>query len=269
MRVSKRRDGMFAEVRLQKICALLQQKGEVSVAELCESLCVSAATVRSDLSRLEAQNMLKRTHGGAIPMSGARKELTTSEKSTQNIAAKMAIAQKALDFLQPATAVALDTGTTTMELAKRMQPLRDLTVITNDAAIALCLERADAIDTLLLGGVMRKQFHCTVGNSVIQMLDQLHIDTLFLATNGFHLPYGLSTPSIEMANIKRKLIEISSRVVLLADKSKLNTNSLVHFASLSELDVIISDADLEETLKKTPGGEHIQFVYVDVPDDKP
>ena len=260
----KRRNGVFAEVRLQKICALLQEKGEVSVAELCEEFSASSATIRSDLAKLEALSQLKRTHGGAILMDGFARELTTKEKRSQNIAAKAAIAQKALEYIQPGSAIALDTGTTILELAKRMQEIQTLTAITNDVEIAMCLEQAQSIDILLLGGLLRKQFHCTVGASVSQMLEQLHIDTLFLATNGLSLQRGLSTPSIEMAKIKKELIAISGRVVLLADKSKLDVNSFVNFAQLSDVDVIISDADIAEALKSETATAHIEFVHVDV-----
>lgn len=186
---------------------------------------------------------------------------------SQNMEAKAAIAQRALDYLQPGSAVALDTGTTMMELAHRMQGLQNLTAITNDAEIALCLEQASGIDVLLLGGLMRKQFHCTVGTSVTQMLEQLHIDTLFLATNGMSLRNGLSTPSIEMANIKRKMIDVSGKVILLVDKSKLENNSLAYFAQLSDVDVIISDADIGEELKKDPTTRHIEFVPVNVQEE--
>ncbi len=260
----KRRNGVFAEVRLQKICTLLQEKGEVSVAELCEKFSTSSATIRSDLAKLEALNQLKRTHGGAILMDGFDRELTTKEKRTQNIAAKAAIAKRALEYIQPGSAVALDTGTTVLELAKRMQDIHGLTAITNDVEIAQCLEQAPDIDILLLGGLMRKQFHCTVGTSVLQTLDQLNIDTLFLATNGLSLQHGLSTPSIEMANIKKRLIEISRKVILLVDQSKLEVNSFVNFAQLSDVDVLITDADIGEALKKEAGTAHIEFAHVSV-----
>ena len=262
--MAKRRNSMFAEVRLQKICSLLRENGEVSVADLCDRFSASAATVRADLAKLEAQNQLKRTHGGAILVDGPIQELTTTEKMTHNIEAKAAIAQKALEYIRPGMAIALDTGTTMMELAKRIQNIPNLTTITNDTEISLCLEQIRGIDILLLGGLVRKQFHCTVGTLVQQMLDQLHVDILFLATNGLNLQHGLSTPSIEMGNIKRKLIDVSSKVILLVDSSKLDNNSLIYFAQLSDVDVIISDADLGERLRSDPKTQHIEFVRAEI-----
>lgn len=262
--MAKRRNSVFAEVRLQRICSLLREKGEVSVADLCDMFSASAATIRADLAKLEAQNLLKRTHGGAIPVEKTAQELTTTEKMTRNVEAKAAIAQKALEYIRPGMAIALDTGTTIMELAKRIQNIPNLTAITNDTEISLCLEQASGIDILLLGGLVRKQFHCTVGAMVQQMLDQLHIDTLFLATNGLNLQHGLSTPSIEMGNIKRKMMDVSGKVVLLVDSSKLDNNSLICFAQLTDVDVIISDADLGEQLRTDPKTAHIEFVHAEV-----
>ena len=126
----KRRTGVYAELRLQRICAALQEHGEVSVAELCEQFSMSAATIRADLAKLEAQQRLRRTHGGAIPWERPVWKPPIREVPPQSKTAKAMIAQKALQYLRPGSVAALDAGTTTLELARRMRDLQDLTVIT-------------------------------------------------------------------------------------------------------------------------------------------
>ena len=265
----KRRTGVYAELRLQRICAALQEHGEVSVAELCEQFSMSAATIRADLAKLEAQQLLRRTHGGAIPWERPVWKPPIREIPPQSKTAKAMIAQKACRYLRPGSVVALDAGTTTLELARCMRELQDLTVITNDARIARCLEQAGGIDTLLLGGLLQRTLHCAVGADVLQALEQMHIDTLFLAADGVSVRNGLSTASFELANIKRKLIAAASRVVLLADKDKVGNDALAYFAPLSAVDVIISDADLAEPLRQEPSTRYVEFVHAGEPEERP
>lgn len=265
----KRRNGVYAEVRLQRICAALQENGEVSVAELCEQFSMSAATIRADLAKLEAQKLLRRTHGGAIPWDRPVWKPPIREVPPQNRTAKAMIAQTALRYLRPGSVAALDAGTTMLELAGCMQDMQDLTVITYDAEVALRLEQADGIDTLLLGGQLQRPLHCAVGPNVPQALEQMHIDTLFLAADGISIRNGLCTASFELANIKRRLIAAASQVVLLADKSKLENNVLAYFAPLSDVDVIISDADLEQALRQEPSTRYVDFVHAVWPEERP
>ena len=260
----KHQNSLFAEVRRQDISALVQKEGKITVNALCEKFSVSPATIRTDLKELESSGQLKRTHGGAIMIGNAGYELTSKEKVVQNIAAKAAIAKEAQRFVCAGDAIAVDTGTTGLELAKLLVSEGNLTVVTNDLETALFLEYNSDVNIMLLGGIVRKHFCCTLGSFVMEALDKIHIDTLFLATNGVSLEHGLSTPNVEVANIKRKLIQTSSRVVLLADKSKFQNNSFIYFASLEDIDVIISDADIGEKLKDTPNAGHIEFIHVDV-----
>ena len=193
--MSKRQNSLFAEVRRQEISELVQREGKVTVNALCERFSVSPATVRTDLTELEAMGALKRTHGGAIMVGNSAFELTSNEKRSHHIEAKAAIAKAALQYIRPGDAIAIDTGTTTMEFATMLTSIHNLTVVTNDVEIALFLEQNSDINVFLLGGIVRKQFHCTVGSFVTEELERLHIDTLFLATNGLSLERGLSTPN--------------------------------------------------------------------------
>lgn len=259
----KRQNSIFAEIRRQEISSLIQKNGEVSVNALCDKFSVSPATIRTDLNEMASAGSIKRTHGGAILLGRAGYELTTSEKRAKNIGAKRAIAKEALRYIHQGDAIGIDTGTTAMELAKLLVPFQNLTVVTNDIEIALMLEQTSNINIMLLGGIVRKKFHCTVGNTVVDELGKIHIDTLFLATNGISIERGLSTPNVDVASIKRKMIEDSGRVVLMADKSKFQNDSFSYFASLSDLDVIISDGEFSAKLKGALGTEKIEFVHVE------
>lgn len=237
---------MFAELRRKEIAKLVQEKGTVTVEDLCAMYSVSAATIRNDLTELERVGALQRTHGGAIGHSFVNYEPTSQEKEIKNVVQKQAIARKAMEYIHPGDVIVLDTGTTTYELAKLVGKIANLTVITNDLKIACLLEQSNTITVILLGGTVRHQFHCTYGTSVVNALDALYVNTAFLATNGLSLRRGLSTPSMEIAEIKRKIISISDQVILLADSSKQGQESFASFAQLEEVNTLITDMETEE-----------------------
>lgn len=240
--MSKQPNGIFAEVRHQQLLALVNSEGRVVVNDLCEKFGVSPATIRKDLNELEHLGLLKRVHGGALSIrESTAMELTTQEKVGLHAAQKRTIAQLARRYVSAGMVIALDTGTTTMELAKALVDAPELTIITNDLAIALFLEKNADHNLIFLGGTVRKNFHCTSGNMVLDLLDSLRIDTFFLATNAMTLEWGLSTPSIDMANIKRTLIQNSRKTVLLADSSKIGCASLARFATMDQIHALVTD----------------------------
>ena len=146
-----------------------------------------------------------------------------------------------MEHIRPGNVIALDSGTTTFELAKLLENIPNLTIITNDLKIATLLEQNENSTVILLGGMLRPKFHCTIGSSVLNALDTLYIDTAFLGTNGLSLRRGLSTPRIETADIKRKMISIAGNVIVLTDSSKVNNEAFASFASLSDINTLITD----------------------------
>lgn len=254
--MSKKPNAVFAEVRRRELVDFINRAKKVTVSELCSHFDVSAATIRVDLTELEKANLLKRVHGGALSISDvAEPELTSKEKSGLHSAQKRAIAQLARGLIVPGSTIALDTGTTTLELAKQLADLPELTILTNDIKIALYLEEYSSHTVIFLGGTIRKHFHCTVGQMVTDSLEAIHIDTFFVATNAINLEWGLSTPSIDIANVKSKLIRNARRTVLLADSSKIGKDSLARFATIREIDTFITDSNADpsflESIRQT------------------
>ena len=238
----KQTNGIFAEVRHQELLAMVNERGRVFVNDLCDVFNVSPATIRKDLSELERMGLLKRVHGGALSLRDSNDlELTSQEKTGLYTNQKRTIAQLAHRYAKPGKVIAIDTGTTTLEFAKVIADIPNLTVVTNDLKIALYLETNSDHNLIFLGGTVRKNFHCTAGNMVLDLLDSLHIDTFFLATNGMNLEWGLSTPNIDMANIKSTLIKNSRRTILLADSSKIGNASLARFATMDQIHTLVTD----------------------------
>jgi Transcriptional regulators of sugar metabolism len=239
----KQRDAIFAEIRKQEIVSMVNANGLATVNELCSHFSVSPATIRTDLNELEHMGILKRTHGGAISNNILNYEPTSQEKEEQYVAQKKAISLEALNYVKPGDTIAIDTGTTTLAFAKAIVSIPNLTVITNDLLIATYLEQSANTTVLLLGGYVRAHFHCTIGQSVVDEISNLHIDTAFIATNGISAECGLSTPNMEIANIKREMIKRSQKTVVLVDSSKIGKNALIMFATFDKVDVLITDTD--------------------------
>lgn len=245
--VSDANDTMFAEERKLKILDRLNQNKKVTVTELVHLFKVSSATVRSDLRELNDKGQIIRTHGGAIIETGAGFEPDTEQKRDLNLAAKQQIARLAIDLINNGDTVIFDTGTTTLELAKLLNQRHRITAVTNDFEITRVLEDMNSISVVMLGGELRKNFHCTVGAAGINMLAQLSVDKAFMGTNSLSISKGASTPNIQQAEIKKAMIASAKKVILLCSNRKLGRDSFAHFASLDQIDSLIIDKlDVDE-----------------------
>lgn len=235
---------MYGRERRRHITDVLAASGRVSVTDLASGLDVSAETIRRDLSTLEAEGRLERTHGGAVPvLPGGRTERTLDARRGENVAAKQAIGRAALGLLPDAGgSILLDAGTTTARLAEALPPDHDLTVVTNSVPLADSLHRAGTDRLHLLGGQVRGLTGACVGVPVIRALDAIRVDVAFLGTNGLHGERGLTTQDPDEAAVKTAMCGAARRVVVLADSAKIGHEFLVGFAPLEAVDVLVTDA---------------------------
>jgi DeoR family fructose operon transcriptional repressor len=234
-------ENLFAEERRMKILSLLGERKKLQVTELVEQLGVSATTVRMDLRDLEAANLLLRTHGGAIERPSTGFESALQEREIQNREAKRLIAQAALEQIRDGDTIILDTGTTTKELARLLHQRKRITVVTNDLLIAGVVEEFPSIEIVLIGGLIRRGFHCSVGFQGRIGFEGLTVDKGFFGANGFSIETGATTPDISQAQIKRRMIEMAQKVYLLCDHSKMGHTCFARFADLHDIDAIITD----------------------------
>jgi DeoR family fructose operon transcriptional repressor len=234
---------LFVEERKQKILEYIEERRKATVAQLCEHFRVSSATIRNDLRDLEAGNRLLRTHGGAMVKSKTGLELDSSQKRVQNLEAKRRIAACALELIEDGDRIILDTGTTTLELARLLDRRRDLTVVTNDLVIALLLEEFDSVAVVFTGGLLRRRFHCTVsyGNTWRDTLAGLTLDKAFMGVNGLSFEKGATTPDIAQAETKKLMIDIAVKVIFLCDSSKFGRTSFARFATLDQIDTVVTE----------------------------
>jgi DeoR family transcriptional regulator, fructose operon transcriptional repressor len=237
-----KREQIFVEERKRAVLDFVNERKRATVAELCARFGVSPATMRSDLRDLEQGGLLVRTHGGATVKDKARFEPDARAKEVQHAAEKRAVARRALECIEDGDAILVDTGSTTLELAALLQARHDVTVVTNDLAIAQLLEEHPRLTTHLVGGVVRKRFHCTVGTRAQQFLAGLRVDKAFMAANSFSVASGATTPDLEHAETKRQMMAIATKIFLLVDSSKLGKSSFAQFAPADAIDCLVVDS---------------------------
>lgn len=234
---------MYGSERRRHITETLAASGRVTVAGLATDLDVSAETIRRDLSLLESEGHLERTHGGAVPaVPGGRVERTLAARRSENVDAKSAIGRAALRLLPAAGGtVLIDAGSTTASFAESLPTDHGLTILTNSVPIADGLHRA-ATETLhVLGGTVRGLTGACVGPTVLRTLDSIRVDVAFIGTNGLHPERGLTTPDPDEAAVKNAMCGAARRVVALADSSKFGHEFLVSFAHLDRIDTLVTD----------------------------
>lgn len=241
---------MFAEERYIRIVELINQIGKATVLELSDLLHVSAVTIRRDLERLEENNLLIRTHGGAMSIQSksteASMERSFYEKEEALVFEKNKIAEAAAALVKDEEAILLTPGTTNMFLAKKLMDLKKLTLVTNAANIATYIVDQTDMDVVLIGGKMRKKSFAMVGSIAEEGLRNIRVDKLFLGVDGLDVTEGLTTPNLSEANINRQMIHIAKEVIVVADHTKFGRVMFSHIASIEVVHTIITDSKLNK-----------------------
>lgn len=244
---------MRRDERLDAIIASLADTGSVSVAELTGRLGASPATVRRDLELLEEQNLLTRSHGGAV-RNGTLYELPVRYRGGQQVEEKRRIAEAAAARIGDAQTLCFSGGTTTTEVARLVRG-RSLTVVTNAVNIASELVVSETIRLVVTGGVARPQTYELIGPLAEQSLAGLNVDLLFLGVDGINGD-GLTTHDEVEAHTDRTMVERAARTIIVADSSKIGRSALAAICPLAAIDTLITDdaAPPEEVAKLRAGG---------------
>lgn len=237
---------MYAEERQAAIVDRARSEGRVDVADLAARFDVTAETVRRDLTALERHGILRRVHGGAIPVGRISFEPALDERDTAMADEKRRIAEAAMVELPTEGTILLDAGTTTARLAELIPPAAQLTVVTNALPIAMTLSQRPNLNVLLVGGRVRGRTSATVDAWALRTLQETLVDVAFVATNGLSIERGLTTPDASEAAVKTAMLNAGRRTVLLADHTKVGLEHFSRFGTLDDVDALYTDAGLED-----------------------
>lgn len=237
--------------RLNAMLELLATEGHISVEEAAAALTVSPATVRRDLDTLAAQQLLTRTHGGAVSNSTAY-DLPLRYKSVRRVEQKLRIARVAAELVPFGSVVGLNGGTTATEVARALATRADLhadadavTVVTNALNIANELTVRNHIKIVVIGGVPRPQSYELIGPLGLPALSQLSLDIAFLGVDGFDVARGASSHNEAEAEVNARIAGQARRVVVVADSSKLGRTAFAQIRPFDTVDLLITDSDAD------------------------
>ncbi|MHA0857901.1 DeoR/GlpR family DNA-binding transcription regulator [Paenibacillus sp. CMAA1364] len=234
--------------RHEKIMEVLISDQEVTVVALSEMLQVTGKTVRDDLAKLESMGLLIRVHGGAILAQNDQYGILTNKGVTdKNSSEKAQIASRVLKYIEPGDIIALDGGSTTLEIAKRLDN-QPLTVITNDLFIINELTRKDQILLVVPGGSRVR--NVLVSEDAPLMISELNIHKAFVSATAVDPEFGLSIYTGDLVPFKKALIETAQQVYCVVDHIKFGQFALRTFATCSDLDAIITDDGISEEMCK-------------------
>ena len=237
-------DGMMGEERRTQILQIVRSAGRVRVNELATHFNTSAVTIRNDLNALHQRGLVLRSHGGAVLPDTILRESPVNERLKAHSEENRRIGAMAAKLINDGEIIILDSGTTTLEIARQIKKKKGLQIITNGVNIAAELLDARDIQLFIVGGTVRSESASISGRFTEEMFAQFAADKMFLSGAGCDLDFGVSGANLEETMVNRAMLRISREIILVADASKFSKRSMSRITHFSEIDTVISDASL-------------------------
>lgn len=235
---------MLTSQRKSLIFDILRRDGQVIAKRVAESFSLSEDTIRRDLREMAAEGLLKRVHGGAMPISPELPDFSTRKEVSPE--AKQRLGAKAASLVRPGQMIFLDGGTTTAEIARHLPRSFNLTVVTHSPTIAAELEHHPTAEVVLIGGRLYKHSMVATGAAAMAAVSQLRPDIFFLGVTAAHPVHGLSTGDFEEAAIKRHIAGCAAETFALLTEEKLDRASSCQVLPISEVSGLIVPVEAAE-----------------------
>ena len=232
------------------------------ISDLVKRFGVSAVTARGDVDSLCERNLLMRSHGGAIPTDRMVVDSPLEVKATRHHDEKVSIGKYAATLVEPGQTVLLDSGTTTLEVARALMQSspRGITMVTNSLAIASELTAASEINVIMEGGLLRHISQSFVGPQAQKMLSELHVDRFFLGVNGLEPEVGPFTPDVLEAELNATMITVARQTTVVADSSKIGRRSLTLIAPIAGIHQVVTDSSIRSEDREALEGRGIEVI---------
>lgn len=237
----------YAE-RKELIIKHLGSHSFATVEELILVTDASPATIRRDLVKMSNDGLIRKAHGGASLVNYLRVQPNTKQKQLESNKEKSAIALRCASLINDGDAILLDAGATTFQIAQLLAD-KKVSVVTPDLRIALLLADYPNVEVSLTGGQVDKFTQSCVGPWTDNVLKSIHPNIVFVSCNGWSLEHGITTPSVEKATLKKRLIDSANHKVLVADSKKYGNVAFNRIAPLSDFDQIITDEKLSTDIQ--------------------
>lgn len=240
---------MAADNRKQQILDLLKTNGTVKVTELSELLDVSEVTVRNYLADMESKGLLSRIHGGAVSSYKPYYSMNMTQRLETNQTAKVEIAQKISEMIEPNDTIMLNSGTTTLLTFRKFPVDYNLNIVTNSIAIALEASSNPNYNVVLVGGSINTKYQFSYGSDAIAQLRNYHAEKLILSVDGVDIKHGFTTYYNNEVTLDRVMIEQSDRRIIAADSSKFHNNAFAKISDLSVADCIVTNSSPDDIFR--------------------
>lgn len=243
---------MFREERQEKIIEYINAHKSVKVKELADAFRTSAVTIRSDINELDSNGLVLRVHGGAMSIADRYNlEIPSRSKARQSNAAKRIIGQLAAEIIEENDIILIDSGTTTLEVAKAIRN-KCVTVITNDLQIGAMLASVNHgnITLIITGGTVAPYTYTQSGVETLDFLRRLRVNKLILGCDAIDPTHGVSNRTLIEANIKYALIDAADKVIAVVDSTKHNKEVFVHVCGIEKIDILVTDKISKSNLEQ-------------------
>jgi len=231
---------LLAVQRKTRIVEYVRQHRSATIAALAKEFNVHEATIRRDLTEIEQEGLLKRTHGGVIVEQWTQDEPSFNERTNLRLDQKMRIGKMAASLVEDGDNIIIDSGTTTLHIARNLVHRSDITVVTNDMNVAAELRDAKHIKVILTGGELYPSSYMLNGMFTDYVLGSLHVEKAFIGTTALHPQYGLMHPEAQLVPAKQRMIQAASEIIVVADDSKIGKLSLHTVASNKSVHTLIT-----------------------------
>lgn len=233
---------MTKESRHNTIMELLMKHGSIQVSDLVNLLNVSSVTIRKDLTELEKQDKLYRSHGKAILINPYINNRAVSEKEKLATEEKRAIGRVAAQFINTDDSIIIASGSTVHALARSIVPLHRLTVVSASLPVSEILSQNESVDIIQLGGMLRHSSLSVVGQYSKSILEDCSFSKLYMGVDGIDFEYGITTTDLREAELNQKMMQAAQKIIVLADSSKFGRRGFAKIANMEDVDIIITDA---------------------------
>jgi len=226
-----------------RIIQFLEQQGRISVIEICQMFSISKATARRDLEFLAEQNYIRRVHGGAISIDQAPPEPPILQRQSKRAEEKKRIGRITAQMIQDGDSVFLGSGTTVLEVSKKLRDRKGLTVVTNSLPVLNTLSGYNNISLIALGGVLRDSELSFIGHITEQALGEIRVDKVIIGVRAIHIENGLTNDYLPETMTDRAILKAGNENIIVADHTKINIVSTAFLAPINSFHKLVTDQE--------------------------
>lgn len=251
---------MLGLERRQKIMEKIRLDRKVYVSELAKSFKVTEETIRRDLEKLESQDLLRRSYGGAVIAESTSDELSYTRRSTINSESKLAIAEKAANLIHDGDTIMMDSSTTCQALLQRLKGQRDITVITNSIRLMSDFTNS-GFKMICTGGTMRESSCALTGSIACQTLSKYYVDFAFISCKSIDLKKGIMESNESESRVKSVMMQQARKTILLVDHSKFDKTAFVKCDDFEHIDTVVTDDAPSKEWQEYFSEHHISLIF--------